>query len=81
MLERGDVSKIRSFLLPDMPHCIESSQFSSAKLSDVFTAFGLLFIIMLISFGMSKLLISTQFIKSILILKLILILMKMFLFS
>lgn len=55
MLERGDVNKIKAFLLPDMPHCIESSQFSSAKLSDVFTAFGLVLIVMVISFGISKL--------------------------
>lgn len=62
MLERGDVSKIKNFILPKMPRCYESSVFESAKLADVFSAFIMVMFIMGVSFGMSKILVF-KFIK------------------
>lgn len=41
MIETGVLAKVQKLILPDMPYCTELTVFNSAKISDVFTAFGL----------------------------------------
>ncbi|XP_043479033.1 uncharacterized protein LOC122509226 [Leptopilina heterotoma] len=51
-LENGILDRVKEKMLPEMPKCTENSCFNSASLVDVYTAFGILFVGMIISLGL-----------------------------
>lgn len=51
-MEHGVLDRVKERMLPEMPKCTDNSSFNSASLVDVYTAFGVLVVGMVISLAL-----------------------------